>query len=58
MKPTEPDIPWRDIAAIGNLLRHEYQRAEPVIVWDIAGWHLPRLEVAVRALIQHAPMEP
>ena len=48
MKATEPDIPWRDIAAIGNLLRHEYQRAEPVIVWNIAGRHLPPLEAAVR----------
>ena len=28
LKALAPDIPWRQIAAIGNLLRHEYQRAD------------------------------
>jgi len=28
LKTPTPDIPWRQIAAIGNLLRHEYQRAD------------------------------
>jgi uncharacterized protein with HEPN domain len=27
LKAPVPDIPWRQIAAIGNLLRHEYQHA-------------------------------
>jgi uncharacterized protein with HEPN domain len=30
-----PEIPWRQIAAIGNLLRHEYQRADTSAVWNI-----------------------
>jgi uncharacterized protein with HEPN domain len=52
LKATEPTIPWRDIASIGNLLRHEYQRAEPVIVWNIADRHLDLLDSAVRNMIQ------
>jgi uncharacterized protein with HEPN domain len=28
LKELAPDIPWRQIAAIGNLLRHEYQRTK------------------------------
>jgi uncharacterized protein with HEPN domain len=32
LKARAPDIPWRQIAAIGNLLRHEYQRADPLAI--------------------------
>lgn len=35
LKALAPDIPWRQIAAIGNLLRHEYQRADPQATWNI-----------------------
>ncbi len=27
------DVPWDQIAGIGNILRHEYHRVEPVILW-------------------------
>jgi uncharacterized protein with HEPN domain len=26
-----PDIPWRQIADLGNLLRHEYQHVDPLM---------------------------
>ena len=51
LKQQAPDLPWPQIAAIGNVLRHEYQRVEPRIVWNIAREHLPNLEVAVRDLL-------
>ncbi len=47
---SEPDIPWRQIAAIGNLLRHEYQRADPNAVWNIVQLHLPALKAALERL--------
>lgn len=50
MRVLEPEIPWPQIAGIGNLLRHEYQRVEPLIVWNIVADHLPHLKVAVRDL--------
>ena len=50
-KSKTSDVPWTQIAAIGNILRHEYQRVEPRIVWNIAHEHLPRLEAAVRNLL-------
>jgi uncharacterized protein with HEPN domain len=28
-------IPWRQIGAIGNLLRHEYQRTDVMATWNI-----------------------
>jgi uncharacterized protein with HEPN domain len=42
-----PSIPWRQIAAIGNLLRHEYQRTDIMATWNITKEHLPALAVAI-----------
>ena len=30
-KQGEPDIPWRDIAGIGNILRHDYHKTNAEI---------------------------
>jgi len=49
------DIPWAQIAAIGNVLRHEYQRVEPRLIWNVVEKHLPALECAVRAALSQDP---
>lgn len=49
-KALAPEIPWRQIAAIGNLLRHEYQRADSSAIWNIVTEHLPPLAEAVDRL--------
>jgi uncharacterized protein with HEPN domain len=48
------DIPWRQIAAIGNLLRHEYQRADIKATWNIIEEHLPPVATAIEQLIVEA----
>ena len=53
-KALAPEVPWRQIAAIGNLLRHEYERADNSLVWNIVTEHLPRLGEAVNRLIDAA----
>ena len=35
MKDSAPEIPWPDIAAIGNHLRHAYHRVDFEILWRI-----------------------
>ena len=50
-KALAPEIPWRQIAAIGNLLRHEYQRTDSSAIWNIVTEHLPALSNAVNRLI-------
>ncbi len=48
-----PDIDWPKIAAIGNVLRHEYERIDPQTMWEIATMKLPELEkVIVRMLAE------
>ena len=35
LKQTVPEIPWQSISAIGNHLRHAYDRVDAKILWDI-----------------------
>jgi uncharacterized protein with HEPN domain len=42
-----PEIGWTDIRAIGNLIRHEYWRVDPDIVWAVVTDDLPPLRAAI-----------
>jgi uncharacterized protein with HEPN domain len=45
------DLPWYEIAAIGNLLRHHYERVDDFIMWKIATRSLPELRPVIVAMI-------
>lgn len=49
-----PAIPWQEIAAIGNLLRHEYAKVDDRIIWNVARSRLTELGKAVEAMIREA----
>jgi uncharacterized protein with HEPN domain len=51
LRKAEPDIPWRQIAGVGNILRHGYQTISDRVVWDIIVTHLEPLKAAVRRLL-------
>jgi uncharacterized protein with HEPN domain len=51
MKARYPDIPWPAIAAIGNVLRHEYYTIELDVIWRIATQDIRPLAAAVDALL-------
>lgn len=51
LKAAFPDQPWPEIAAIGNLLRHHYERVDDFIMWKIATRSLPELRPIVIAMI-------
>lgn len=50
LKDSRPDLPWKDIARTGNLLRHNYFRIDRSIIADIVQNDLPALEQAVLKL--------
>ncbi|OHV75965.1 DUF86 domain-containing protein [Rhizobium sp. LCM 4573] len=45
-----PEIPWRSIRAIGNILRHEYHHIADDVIWDLTQHDLPPLKAAVLTL--------
>ena len=47
IKETHPEMPWRQIAQIGNILRHAYRRIDPVLIWEIAELDLPALRSVI-----------
>jgi uncharacterized protein with HEPN domain len=51
MKARHPEVPWREIAAIGNILRHEYPGVNRDIIWRIAINDLRPLAAAVDILL-------
>lgn len=50
LKATRPEIHWRSIAAIGNVLRHEYHTISNRIAWNAVSHDLPPLKAAVEAI--------
>jgi uncharacterized protein with HEPN domain len=42
-----PDQPWSEIRAVGNVLRHEYDSVDPLIIWNIADRDLESLRSSV-----------
>jgi uncharacterized protein with HEPN domain len=54
LKAEFPNQPWPEIAAIGNLLRHHYERVDDLIMWKIAARSLPELRPAVLAMLKNS----
>jgi uncharacterized protein with HEPN domain len=46
--------PWHEIASIGNLLRHHYERIDDFIMWKIATKSLPQLRPIIVEMIERA----
>jgi uncharacterized protein with HEPN domain len=47
VKSRYPDIPWHQIAGIGNVLRHDYDLVDQRLIWEVAKVHFPRLRVVI-----------
>jgi uncharacterized protein with HEPN domain len=49
LKERHPEIPWRKIAGIGNVLRHGYEDIAAPVLWTLVRDNLPELEGICRA---------
>jgi uncharacterized protein with HEPN domain len=47
-----PDQPWSEIRGIGNIIRHEYDSIDPLIIWNIVSRELDKLRTAVEAALE------
>jgi len=52
MKARHPEIPWPKVAAIGNVLRHDYQRIAPALLLKLVRDDFPSLEAVCVAELQ------
>jgi uncharacterized protein with HEPN domain len=50
VKALRPEIPWNDVATIGNILRHRYHSISAPIIWEVVRKDLPALKAAVDSL--------
>jgi uncharacterized protein with HEPN domain len=57
LQQLRPDIPWHDVATIGNILRHRYHSVSNKIVWDLVQHDLPALKIAIEAIAANVSEE-
>jgi uncharacterized protein with HEPN domain len=46
-----PEVPWRSIRDVGNVLRHAYDRIDDFLIWTAVTVEMPPLVAAVRAAL-------
>jgi uncharacterized protein with HEPN domain len=51
LRASESEVPWQEIASIGNVLRHAYHRVDDEVIYVIVTRQLGPLEAAVRRLL-------
>ena len=52
-----PEIPWNDIASIGNILRHKYHSISMPIIWEVVQKDLPPLKAAIEVIARQTGIE-
>ena len=50
-----PDVPWKQIRGIGNILRHEYHRIADDVIWAVVVQHIGPLRSAIETILQSRP---
>ena len=54
VKSRHPDIPWRKVAGIGNILRHDYESIAAPVLWAVVQNDLPPLGLVCREELARA----
>lgn len=55
MKARHPEIPWRKVAGIGNITRHDYHNIAAPVMWALVRNDLAPLDQACRAELAALP---
>lgn len=58
MTAQEAGIPWRAVVGIGNILRHDYHRTYPTVLWETCQKDLPTLKEAVLRMVARIGRSP
>jgi uncharacterized protein with HEPN domain len=48
-----PDVPWKKIRGIGNVLRHDYHKIADDVIWVVVVENIGPLKTAINLIRQH-----
>lgn len=51
LKSLHPQIPWRSIGGVGNVLRHAYKVVDDAEMWDVIARDLAPLKAAIERML-------
>ncbi|MEW5928210.1 MAG: HepT-like ribonuclease domain-containing protein [Gemmatimonadota bacterium] len=54
LRSQHPEIPWRQIVGLRNVVVHQYDRVDLQALWDAVHEDVPRLVTSVEALLPAA----
>jgi uncharacterized protein with HEPN domain len=54
-RAAHPEVPWRDIIGMRNILAHGYASVEDAIIWRTVAVRIPQLLEQLERLIQEEP---
>ena len=55
LKAAHPEVPWKEITGMRNILVHHYFDIDLDVVWNIFVHDLPPFKIQIEAMIKDAP---
>lgn len=56
-KDRAPELPWREMRGLRNIVAHAYHRVDAARVWQVITADLPQTHTRIRALLQEVRSE-